>query len=459
LTLTSVNPATGATLATVAPHADDEVERRLARADDAARRWGRSPVENRAAVLASAAAILERGKDAFGRLMTLEMGKTLRAATDEAAKCALACRYYADHAARFVDPDAIDRDLPGGGEVRYEPLGTVLAVMPWNFPFWQVIRFAAPALAAGNVALLKHASNVPQCAMALEAIFREAGAPEGVFQTLLVGAEHVSGLVGDPRVHAVTLTGSEPAGRSVAAAAGHHLKKTVLELGGSDPFIVAASADVPRAARVAVTARIINNGQSCIAAKRFVVVDAVADLFEREFLAAMAALRVGDPMAPDTDVGPLATARIVSDLETQVRETVSRGASVPLGGRRLPGPGNYYAPTVLTGVPRGSPAASEELFGPVASIFRVRDIDAAIALANDSTFGLAASAWTTDPDEAERFARDLEAGLVFINGMVVSDPRFPFGGIKHSGYGRELGVWGLREFVNVKTVRRWVTGV
>jgi succinate-semialdehyde dehydrogenase/glutarate-semialdehyde dehydrogenase len=325
--------------------------------------------------------------------------------------------------------------------------------MPWNFPFWQVIRFAAPAIVAGNVGLLKHASNVPQCALALEDLFRRAGAPEGVFQTLLVGSDRVADIIGDRRVQAVTLTGSDSAGRAVAAAAGQHLKKSVLELGGSDPFIVTESADVERAASVAVQARIVNNGQSCIAAKRFIAVESVADEFERRFVEGMRSLTVGDPLDAATNVGPLATRQIVEDLDAQVRETVSRGARLLLGGKRIAGAGHYYEPTVLADIPPGSPAAQQELFGPVAALFRAKDATDAIAVANDSSFGLAASVWTEDESEADRFATALEVGTVFVNGMVASDPRFPFGGVKDSGYGRELGPWGMREFVNVKTVR------
>ena len=341
--------------------------------------------------------------------------------------------------------------------VAFQPLGAVLAVMPWNFPFWQVIRFAAPALCAGNVGLLKHASNVPRSALALEELFRRAGAPEGVFQTLLVGSQAVERILADPRVAAATLTGSEPAGSQVAATAGKHIKKTVLELGGSDPFIVLPSADVATAAEVGVKARMINNGQSCIAAKRFIVHEAIADDFERRFVERVRALKVGDPMAPDTDVGPLATPQIVTDVERQVRESVARGARLAVGGTRLDRPGNYYAPAVLADIPKDAPAYREEVFGPVALLFRVPSLESAIALANDSDFGLGASAWTTDDAEARRLADEIESGSVFINGMVASDPRFPFGGVKHSGYGRELSAYGLREFVNVKTVR-WAKG-
>ncbi|HVV49211.1 MAG TPA: NAD-dependent succinate-semialdehyde dehydrogenase, partial [Polyangia bacterium] len=401
-------------------------------------------------VVARAAEILEAEQQAFGRLMTLEMGKLVGAAAAEAAKCASACRYYAEHGAAFVRPEVV----AGEDGVRFDPLGPVLAVMPWNFPFWQVIRFAAPALVAGNVGLLKHASNVPQCALALEDLFRRAGAPEGVFQTLLVGSERVEALIADDRVAAVTVTGSEAAGRAIGAAAGKHLKKSVLELGGSDPFLVLPSADLDRAVATAVKARIVNSGQSCIAAKRFIVADAIYDRFAPAFAAAMSALVVGDPADPRTQVGPLATAAIRDGVADQVARSVAAGAAVVTGGRVPDGPGWFYPPTVLADVPPSAPAAAEEVFGPVAPIFRVADIDEAIALANATPFGLGAAAFTRDRAEAERLARELEAGSVFINGLVASDPRFPFGGVKRSGHGRELARDGLREFVNVKTVRR-----
>ena len=454
MALTSINPATGEKVAEFEEHSIDEVERRIGIAGDAFRDWSARPVRERAAVLSRMADLLDAEHEALGRLMTLEMGKTFASATGEARKCATGCRYYAENASDIMAPTPVERDGERYGEVRFQPLGAVLAVMPWNFPFWQVIRFAAPALAAGNVGLLKHASNVPQCAMALEDLWRRAGAPIGVFQTLLIGSSRVESVVADSRVAAVTLTGSEAAGRSVASVAGRHLKKAVLELGGSDPFIVAPSANLDQAVKTAVDARIINNGQSCIAAKRFIVVDSIADRFTTRFVRQMSALKVGDPMLSDTDVGPLATAAIRDELHAQVRETVSRGAELLLGGSPMDRPGWFYEPTVLTDIPPGAPAREQELFGPVASIFRVPSIDAAIALANDSAFGLGASAWTTDADEAERLAHGLDAGSVFINGMVASDPRYPFGGIKQSGYGRELGAWGLREFVNIKTVRR-----
>jgi succinate-semialdehyde dehydrogenase/glutarate-semialdehyde dehydrogenase len=453
MAIASVNPATGETVETFAALSDAEVERKLARADAAFREWRRRPVHERAAVVARAGEILEAEKASYGRTMTLEMGKPLEAAVEEAAKCAAACRYYAEHAERFLADEVVRDDADGCDYVSFKPLGAVLAVMPWNFPFWQVIRFAAPALCAGNVGLLKHASNVPRSALALEDLFRRAGAPEGVFQTLLIGSGAVERVLADPRVAAATLTGSEPAGSAVAATAGKHIKKTVLELGGSDPFVVMPSADVATAAEVGVKARMINNGQSCIAAKRFIVHAKVADEFTRRFVERVRALKVGDPMAPDTDVGPLATPQIVDDTERQVRDSVAHGAKLLVGGARLDRPGNYFAPGVLADIPKDAPAYREEVFGPVALLFRVPSIDAAIALANDSDFGLGASAWTTDAAEARRFADEIESGSVFINGMVASDPRFPFGGVKHSGYGRELSAYGLREFVNVKTVR------
>jgi succinate-semialdehyde dehydrogenase/glutarate-semialdehyde dehydrogenase len=468
MSIASTNPATGEVLRRFDAHDGAEIERRLARAATASGTWRRVPVGQRAKVLARAAELLERDKQSLARTMSLEMGKTLASAVSEAEKCAAACRYYAENAERFLVAERPrEEPSPGGAEpshgsvqldwsdhrVQFHPLGVVLAVMPWNFPLWQVVRFAAPALAAGNVGLLKHASNVPQCALALEALFREAGAPEGVFQTLLVESGAVAGLIADPRVAAVTITGSEGAGRAVAAAAGQHLKKAVLELGGSDPFIVLASADLERAVAMAVKARCVNNGQSCIAAKRFIVVDAVYDHFLERFVPAMRKVVVGDPLDQRTELGPLATPQLLDALHDQVRRSVDAGARLCTGGQRLPGTGNFYPPTVLVEVPPGAPAYSEELFGPVASVFRARDTDHAIALANDSGFGLGASAWTNDRSEAQKLCDELEAGMVFVNGMVASEPRFPFGGIKRSGYGRELGLYGIREFVNVKTVR------
>ncbi|HUF25430.1 MAG TPA: NAD-dependent succinate-semialdehyde dehydrogenase [Gemmatimonadaceae bacterium] len=452
MTIATINPATGETLRRFEPHDGEAVEAALARAARAFESWSRRPIGERAAVVRRAGELLDAERRELGRLMTLEMGKLHSAAVEEAAKCAASCRHYAEHAEAYLAPEPVSVD----GErsyIAFDPLGAVLAVMPWNFPFWQVIRFAAPALVAGNVGLLKHASNVPQCALAIEDLFHRAGAPEGVFQTLLVESDVVAGIIADHRIAAVTLTGSERAGRAVGSAAGEHLRPSVLELGGSDPFIVLGSAAIPDAVATGVRARIINNGQSCIAAKRFIVVDSVADAFTDGFVRRMSALRVGDPMVAGTELGPLASMRQLEELESQVSRSVDAGAKVLTGGRRLDGPGAWYAPTVLTDIPREAPAYGEELFGPVASLFRVPDAAAALTLANDSRFGLAASVWTSDDREAEWLARELAVGTVFVNGMVASDPRFPFGGVKASGYGRELSAYGLREFVNVKTVR------
>jgi succinate-semialdehyde dehydrogenase/glutarate-semialdehyde dehydrogenase len=450
-TLHSVNPATGEVLARFEEISDAEQERRLSRAAEAFRSWRRRPFAERAQLLGRAADALERGKERFGRLMTVEMGKTLRSAVAEAEKCAWGCRFYAENGERFLADEEV-RASASRAFVRCLPLGPVLAVMPWNFPFWQVFRFAAPAVMAGNVALLKHASSVPRCALAVEEVFEEAGFPQGVFQTLLVGSGRVQRLVEDPRVVAVTLTGSESAGAAVAAAAGKALKKTVLELGGSDPFIVLPSADLDAAVRTAVAARTTNNGQSCIAAKRFIVHEAVYDQFERSFVERMRALRVGDPMDPATDLGPLASAAELEKLTRQVEAAVRDGARVLAGGKPDGGRGAYYPPTVLAGIPRSSAVYREELFGPVASLFRVTDLDEAVAVANDVPLGLASSVWTNDPRERARLIDELEAGATFVNAMVASDPRLPFGGVKRSGYGRELAREGIREFVNVKTV-------
>jgi len=449
----SVNPATGERLRVFEPETAPMVEAKLARAAAAFKEWRRRPLSERAEIVARAGQILESERQVFGRLMTLEMGKLVGTAADEADKCASACRYYAERGADFMRPEIVTASADARDQICFEPLGVVLAVMPWNFPFWQVIRFAAPALVAGNVGLLKHASNVPQCALALEDLFRRAGAPEGVFQALLIGSEPVAPLIADERVAAVTVTGSEAAGRAIGAAAGAHLKKSVLELGGSDPFVVLPSADLDRAVATAVKARMVNTGQSCIAAKRFIVADAVYDRFAAAFAAAIGALVVGDPLDPRTQIGPLATAAIRDGVADQVVRSVAAGARVLTGGRVLDGPGNYYAPTVLGDVPPTAPAAREEVFGPVAALFRVAGLDEAIALANATPFGLGAAAFTRDRQEADRLARELEAGSVFINGMVASDVRFPFGGVKRSGHGRELSSYGMREFVNVKTVR------
>ena len=450
--IATTNPASGETLKHFEALSDGELESRLELAARAFTKHRTTSSGDRSAALRRAADILEAEKKELGRLMTLEMGKPIVAAIAEAEKCALGCRYYAYNAAAFLG----DMQLPAdNGEARviFQPIGVVLAVMPWNFPFWQVFRFAAPALMAGNVGLLKHASNVPQCALSIEDILRRAGFADGVFQTLLVGSEAVEKMIADPRIAAVTLTGSEGAGRSVAATAGRHLKKSVVELGGSDPFVVMPSADLDAAVSTAVTARMINNGQSCIAAKRFIVHGDIYDAFVRQFVAKVSSIRVGDPMDETTQLGPLATSGIRDELDTQVRESVSAGAKILTGGKRLTGEGYFYAPTVLVDLSPESPAAREELFGPVASVFRANNLDEAIALANGTRFGLGASAWTRDKSEEARFVEEIESGLLFINGMVASDPRLPFGGVKSSGFGRELGEFGIREFVNIKTVK------
>ena len=454
MAIATINPATGRRIKEFDELIPSEIEQRVRNAHDAFPVWSHTPLGERIKVVARAGQLLDQRKDEYGRLMTLEMGKLIDAGREEAAKCATGCRYYAEHGARMLADEPV---MPAGGDehgyVAFHPLGVVLAIMPWNFPFWQVIRFAAPALVAGNVGLLKHASNVPQCALALEQLFLDAGAPKGVFQTLLIGSDAVGQVVEDPRIAAVTLTGSEGAGSQVARRAGERLKKTVLELGGSDPFIVMPSANLATAVDTAVRARVINNGQSCIAAKRFIVHDKIADAFETQFATAMRALKVGDPMDPSTQLGPLAAKQLVDDLEVQVNESVKRGARVLTGGTRRAGAGFFFEPTVLVNIPQDSPAYRDELFGPVAAIFRARDATDAVRIANDTRFGLGSAVWTADANEARYFARELQAGTVFVNGMVASDPRFPFGGVKASGYGRELSSFGLREFVNIKTVR------
>jgi succinate-semialdehyde dehydrogenase/glutarate-semialdehyde dehydrogenase len=454
--IASVNPSTGQTERQFDELTDAELDRRLERAAVAFRAFRRSPLADRAAALLRAAAILDAEKEALGRTMAVEMGKIAQAGRDEAAKCAWGCRFYAEHAAAMLATERVATTAGVDTFVRYEPLGAILAIMPWNFPFWQVFRVAAPALMAGNVVLLKHASNVPQCALLIEEILGRAGFPPGVFQTLLAEVPKVAGLVADPRVAAVSLTGPEFAGEEVASQAGRHLKKVVLELGGSDPFIVMPSADLEAAVATGVKSRVINNGQSCIAAKRFIVADAVAEAFTERFVARMAALRVGDPLDPATELGPMARASGRDGLHEQVTRSIAAGARLLTGGAPLAGPGYFYPPTVLADVPSSAPAYSDELFGPVATVFRVPDAAAAIALANDTRFGLGCSVWTNEAAERDRFIEEIEVGQVFVNSMVASDPRLPFGGAKRSGYGRELGAWGIREFVNVKTVS--VTG-
>jgi len=454
MAIASINPTTGETLKTFEPHSPAQVEQKLQLAAETFQSHRHTSLEERAAKMTRVAEILETEKLAFGKLMTTEMGKPIKAAIGEAEKCAWVCRYYAENARTHLADQLVETNAKKSF-VRFQPLGPVLAVMPWNFPFWQVVRFAAPAVMAGNVGLLKHASNVPQCALAIEDLFRRAGFADGIFQTLLVGSEAVERILADERVAAATLTGSEPAGSSVASIAGKHIKTTVLELGGSDPFIVMPSADFEGAVTTAVKARTINNGQSCIAAKRFIVADEIYEQFERRFVKEMEALRVGDPLEESTEIGPLATPQIVKDLERQVNDAVAQGARILTGGKRIRLSGNYYEPTVLVDVNPSTKISCEEIFGPVAMLFRVAGINEAIELANSTTFGLGSAAWTNDAQEQERFINEIEAGTVFINGMVASDPRLPFGGIKHSGYGRELSEFGIREFVNIKTV--WIS--
>ncbi|MFB9236843.1 NADP-dependent succinic semialdehyde dehydrogenase [Plantactinospora siamensis] len=456
MTMASVNPATGQTVQTFDEATDEQVDAAIGRAHDAYRALRGTTFAQRAGWMNAAADLLEGGADDTARMMTTEMGKTLAAAKAEVTKCATACRFYAEHAEEFLADEPADADAvnPTRAFTRYQPIGPVLAVMPWNFPLWQVIRFAAPALMAGNTGLLKHASNVPQTALFLEDLFTRAGYPAGSFQALLIDSKKVERVLTDPRVRAATLTGSERAGRSVAEIAGRELKKTVLELGGSDPFVVMPSADLDRAAQVATTARCQNNGQSCIAAKRFIVHADVYDAFAEKFVAAMSALRVGDPMADGTDVGPLATEKGREDIEEQVRDAVDKGARVLCGGQRPDGPGWYYPPTVVAELTPQMRMYAEEVFGPVAGLYRVSSYAEAIELANGTPFGLGSNAWTRDEAEQQRFAADLDAGSVFVNGMTTSYPQLPFGGVKNSGYGRELSAWGIREFCNVKTV--WV---
>jgi succinate-semialdehyde dehydrogenase / glutarate-semialdehyde dehydrogenase len=449
--LQSINPATGELIESFDEITDADLEAALARAQQTFRTYRSSSFAERAGWLHKAAEILEGESDKWGRLMTQEMGKTYKAAVAEAEKCAWACRYCAENGGGFLADEEIETDADKS-YVRYLPLGPVLAVMPWNFPFWQVVRFAAPALMAGNVGLLKHASNVSRCALALQEIFRRAGFPAGAFQTLLMSSKRVARVIADNRVQAITLTGSDLAGSQVAEHAGKHIKKTVMELGGSDPFIVLPSADLDAAVRIAVTARNINNGQSCIAAKRFIVHARVYDEFERRMVEGLVRLKVGDPMREDIDVGPLATAQILETVERQVDQSVRAGARLLTGGKRLDRPGNFYQVSALAQIPPDAPAYREEVFGPVALLFKARDLGEAIKLANASDYGLGSSVWTNDEEERRRCVDELEAGATFINAMVASDPRLPFGGVKRSGYGRELARHGIREFVNVKTV-------
>ncbi|MFG3107840.1 NADP-dependent succinic semialdehyde dehydrogenase [Streptomyces tendae] len=455
--IATVNPANGETLRTYEAMGEEEIERRIELAEATFRTYRTTGFYERAGLMRRAADLLEADQKEIGKVITTEMGKPVKQARAEAAKCAKTMRWYADHAAELLaDEEPDDADVKDSGAsralVRYRPLGPVLAVMPWNFPLWQVIRFAAPALMAGNVGLLKHASNVPQTALYLEDLFHRAGFPEGCFQTLLIGSAQVDDILRDERVRAATLTGSEPAGRAVASTAGEMIKKTVLELGGSDPFVVMPSADVERAAAVAVTARTQNAGQSCIAAKRFIVHTDVYDAFAERFTEGMRALKVGDPMDEETEVGPLSSEQGLNDLVELVDDAVRGGASVLCGGERPDGPGWYYPPTVLADVTRELRIHREEAFGPVATLYRAADLDEAVLIANDTDFGLSSNVWTRDDADVDRFVRDLEAGGVYVNGMTASHPAFPFGGVKRSGYGRELSGHGIREFCNITTV-------
>jgi len=453
MAIASTNPATGELLQSFDALTEAQIDEKLATAAAAFRSYRTTTFAERAEWLRRAADILDAEADALGRLATLEMGKTLASAVAEVGKCAKGCRWYAEHT------EAVLADQPhpfDGAKVftRYEPLGPVLAIMPWNFPYWQVFRFAAPALMTGNVGLLKHASNVPQCALAIEDVLARAGFPPGVFQTLLVGSGAIEAIIEDPRVRAVTLTGSEAAGRAVGATAGHTIKPSVLELGGSDAFIVMPSADLDTAVAKAVHSRTLNNGQSCVNAKRFIVHEEIADEFVSRMVAKLESLKVGDPMDAATEMGPLSSPDAVEEIDRQVQETVAAGARLLTGGKPLGGPGSFYPPTLLTDIPDGSPGHNEELFGPVALVWRARDVDDAIRIANDSDLGLGGSAWTTDPAEQERFVTEVDTGMIYINHFTESTPEVPFGGTKNSGYGRELAEYGPKSFVNAKTV--WI---
>jgi succinate-semialdehyde dehydrogenase/glutarate-semialdehyde dehydrogenase len=447
----SLNPATGVLERTYQPLTEEALLQKIGLAEIAFADYAEVPLAHRGLCMRKLAYLLESEAAELAAIITAEMGKPIAESRAELAKCALGCRYYADNAAAILAPEPVEV-LPNTAHVQWDPIGIVLAVMPWNFPFWQVFRFLAPALMAGNVGLLKHSSNVPQCALAIEALVRRAGFPRGTFQTLLIDSSQVEMVLADDRVAAVTVTGSEAAGRAVAAQAGWFLKKSVLELGGSDPFVVMPSANLGAAIEAAVKARCINSGQSCIAAKRFIIAESIYDEFETRFTAGMQAMKVGDPMLESTQIGPLSMAAQLAELETQVKSAVDAGARILTGGKRLEGGGNYFAPTVLAGVPRSSAVYRQELFGPVAMLFRVRDIDEAIHVANDTPFGLGASVWTRNHVEQRRFVTELQSGSVFLNAFVASDPRLPFGGVKRSGYGRELSAAGMREFLNAKTV-------
>jgi succinate-semialdehyde dehydrogenase/glutarate-semialdehyde dehydrogenase len=449
----AINPATGELIGEYEELTTEETAKVVNDANAAFISWKETPFAERSRLMHSAADVLRRNVDAYAKTITLEMGKTIAESRAEIDKCAWVCDYYADNAERFLADEIIESDATRS-LVAFEPLGIVLAVMPWNFPFWQVMRFAAPALMAGNVGVLKHASNVPGCALDIEAMFREAGFPENVFRTLLISASKVESVIINPHIKAVTLTGSEPAGMQVASIAGRELKKSVMELGGSDPFIVLEDADLDSCVSASVKARMINQGQSCIAAKRFIVVQELIAQFEKMQTEMMRSLKMGDPLLEETQVGPLARTDLLEELDVQVRESLRLGAKLLCGGKKADLPGAYYLPTILTNVKKGMPAYEQETFGPVSAIIPVRDADEAVAVANDSAFGLGGSLWSRDAEKAEGIARRIETGAVFVNGMTKSDPRLPFGGVKRSGYGRELSHYGIKEFVNIKTI--WI---
>src|SRR5579864_593907 len=453
MAIASINPATGEKLKEFKAHSDVDIEKALQRAVSAFEKHRRESFPRRTELMMAAASLLDQEKKELARIITLEMGKLFRDSVAEIEKCALGCSYYAENAERFLEDEPAQTSA-GRSYLHYEPMGPVLAIMPWNFPFWQVFRFAAPALMAGNVGILKHAANVPQCALAIEQLFCRAGFEDGIFQTLLIEADQAEKLIVDPRIKAVTLTGSEKAGSAVSSLAAREIKKSVLELGGSDPFIVMPSADFGLAVKTAVKARMQNTGQSCIAAKRFFIADKIYDKFVDRFVDQMRSLKVGDPFDEAIEIGPLANDNIRNGVHEQVQKSIAMGAKCLTGGNRIAGPGFFYEPTVLVDVPREAPAFREEVFGPVATVLRVRNAEEAIELANDTTFGLGASAWTNEKNEQELFASELHSGMVFINSMVASDPRLPFGGVKRSGFGRELGAAGIREFMNAKTI--WI---
>ncbi|NJD22726.1 MAG: NAD-dependent succinate-semialdehyde dehydrogenase [Melioribacter sp.] len=449
----TINPATGKTEKVFKEHSSNQVMVMIDAVNDAFMKWRETDFSFRASLMKNVANILREKKEHYGKILTLEMGKPISQAISEVEKCALVCEYYADNAEKILSEEIVQTDA-SQSYVRFDPLGIVLAIMPWNFPFWQVFRFAAPALMAGNVCMLKHASNVPMSALAIEEIFMKAGFPKNTFKTLLIGSSGVKEIIDHPGIKAVTLTGSEPAGKQIASLCGTKLKKTVLELGGSDPFIVLDDANIDEAVKTAVTARLINNGQSCIAAKRFIVVEKIYNEFEKKFVEAMIKVKVGDPMNKETELGPIAREDLLNELDAQVKQSVEKGAKILCGGKRINRDGFYYKPTIISNLSKGMPAYEDEIFGPVASLIKAKDEDDAIKIANDSKFGLGASLWTSNITKAKVLAGKIESGSVFINGMVKSDPRLPLGGIKSSGYGRELSHYGIKEFVNIKTV--WI---